>query len=348
MRDVMSVMGSLEKEQLGVVVPHEHIFIDMRVFYQEPDEISARIEGKEKVTIEKLGILKRNPFLIEDNVILSDPIIQSKEINELKYAGCKTIVDVTNIGLGRDPNLLKKMAVDTGMNIIAGSGYYVKDSQRKNVLDFSIEQIHKNIVHDLTEGIGHTKIKAGVIGEIGISHIIHPFEKKSLIGACRAQKDTQKPLMVHINPWCTNGLQAIDIALNEKVNPKEVVICHSDVENNEDYIFKMLDKGVFVEFDNFGKEMLTDKWDCVPGSGRFVTDLERVKLVKKIVDRGYVEQLILSCDICLKTLLHSYGGWGYDHVLTHIVPLLEEFGVSTENIKQIVKRNPINWLLGEN
>ena len=268
----------------------------------------------------------------------------SKEIEYFQNAGGCTVVDATTVGLGRDPELLRKVANRTGLHIIAGAGYYVESAQKSSDLAISQQDIEEQIVREIEQGIGHTDIRAGIIGEIGISHILFPFEKKSLTAACRAQQRTGAPLMIHINPWSTQGYAAMEIVNEHGVAPNKVVICHSDVENREAYIFKLLDMGVFIEFDNFGKEMATDLWDVKPGSGRFVTDWERVRLVKKIVERGYAGQMLFSCDVCLKTLLHSYGGWGYDHVLSHIIPMLLEVGVSRQHIDQILIDNPARWL----
>ena len=69
-----------------------------------------------------------------------------------------------------------------------------------------------------------------------------------------------------------------------------------------------------------------------------------VALIKKIIDRGYVKQLLFSTDICLKSLLHSYGGWGYDHVITNILPVLRYMGITQEQIDEIMIHNPARWL----
>lgn len=341
---VRTVLGNIEASQVGICAPHEHVYIDMNVFFTPPEEIGMKNMAYKPVTMESLGILKRNPFAVLDNVSLTDEATQIEEILAFKSAGGNTIVDASNIGLGRDPELLARAAAKTGLNIIAGSGYYVEGAQKPEVLERTIEQIEEEIVGDLEKEIGHTGIRAGYIGEIGVSHEMFPFEKKSLIGACRAQVRTGAPLMIHINPWSTQGIAAMEIVKEHRIEPKKVIICHSDVENREDYIFRMLDMGVYIEFDNWGKEMFTDRWDVKPGSGRFVSDWERVLLVKKILDRGYVEQMLLSTDLCLKSLLHRYGGWGYDHVLRHILPMLDEVGVSKEQIETMLKVNPAHWL----
>ena len=341
---VMTVLGPKDAGCLGITTPHEHIFINMEVFFVPPDEISLRQTAFEPVTMDKLGILRRNPFALKDNVVMLDRQTQYEEMMFFKVAGGQTVVDASTFGLGRDPWLLREMAVRTGMNVIAGAGFYVDGSLSEETKNLSIDQMTRIIVDELTKGIGHTDIKAGIIGEIGVSHEMTSFENKSLTAACRAQVETDAPLMIHINPWSTQGIQAMDIVKAEKVPCERVVICHIDVENNRDYIYRLLDMGVYVEFDNFGKEMFTDRWNCKPGSGRFVTDWERVLLVKELIDKGFEKQLLLSTDICLKSLLHAYGGWGYDHVLTHIVPMLDEVGVTPPQIEIMLKDNPARWL----
>ncbi len=341
---VMTVLGKMDASSLGVVTPHEHIFIDMSVFYVEPEEISQKQFAHGSVTIEKLGVLKRNPFAVLDNVQMMDRATQIDEIMYFKRAGGRTVVDASTVGLGRDAELLRDVAIETGLNVVLGAGFYVEGAQNQHTLNLSIEQMEEQIVNEIEVGIGHTGIRAGIIGEIGVSHILYPFEEKSLTAACRAQKRTGAPLMVHINPWSTQGLNAMQIVSAHGIDPQKVVICHGDVENREDYLFKLLDMGVYIEFDNFGKEMATDRWDVRPGSGRFATDWDRVKLIKKILHRGYEKQMLFSCDVCLKSLLHAYGGWGYDHVLNHIVPMLDEVGITRSQLDEILIHNPARWL----
>ncbi len=341
---VMTVNGKIDAVDLGITSPHEHVYIDMEVFFTEPLEIGAKNLAHKSVTIDTLGVLKRNPFALKDNVVMFDEKTQAEELLYFKKAGGRTVVDATSVGIGRDPVLLRDMAVLTGLNIVAGSGFYVEGAQSPQTREMSVEEMERQIIREIEKGIGHTDIRAGIIGEIGVSHIIYPFEQKSLTAACRAQKATGAPLMVHINPWSTSGLAAMKIIDSEQVEHAKVAICHIDVENRRDYIYQLLDSGVYIEFDNFGKEMFTDRWDCKPGSGRFVTDWERVLFVKELVDKGYEKQLLLSCDICLKSLLRSYGGWGYDHLLTHIVPMLNEVGVTPLQIERMLVENPARWL----
>ena len=135
--------------------------------------------------------------------------------------------------------------------------------------------------------------------------------------------------------------------LSGGADPGRICISHTDVENREDYIFNLLEKGVYVEFDNFGKEYYIRREVRNSGYGLFVHDTQRVSLLKKLLDAGYEKQILLSCDVCLKNLLHTYGGWGYDHVLTNIVPMMEDEGITAEQINTLLVKNPADWLCGK-
>ena len=112
-------------------------------------------------------------------------------------------------------------------------------------------------------------------------------------------------------------------------------------------MYALLRKGVYVEFDNFGKEYYIRREVRNSGYGLFVHDTQRVTSLKKLIDDGFLHQVLLSCDLCLKNLMHTYGGWGYDHVLTNIVPMMEDEGITTEQIQTMLVKNPADWLCGK-
>jgi phosphotriesterase-related protein len=344
---INTVTGQIDREQLGVVTTHEHILLDLTTFYEERPIKGVKNPVKQKVAMWNLGILSRDVYALRDNLLLTDKKVQTAEIARFKAAGGNTVVDATLDGIGRDPKGLKKIAQKTGLNVIMGTGYYVGSSHPKELADMTEEQIAETMIKELTVGVHGTDIKAGYIGEIGISEIFDDKERKVLRAAAIAQKKTGVAINIHINPQTVNGLEASDILLNAGVDPKKICISHIDVTNNEEYIYELLRKGVYVEFDNFGKEYYINASVRNSGYGCFVHDTERVKLLKKIIDDGYLKQILLSCDICLKNLLHKYGGWGYDHVLTNIVHMMKEEGITKEQIDTLLTLNPADWLCGE-
>lgn len=339
---IKTVCGEIDKKDLGIVAPHEHVLLDLTAFYQELPVPGIDDPANQKVEMWNLGILSRDCYALKDNLRLDDEELAIKELMFYKNAGGNTVVDASLPGIGRSPQGLKRISEKTGLNIIMGTGFYVGETHPETLASMTEEEIGDLMVKELTEGIDG--ICAGYIGEIGISEIFDDKERKVLRAAAVAYHKTGAAINVHINPWTVNGVEAADILLNAGVKPEKICISHIDVENREEYILTLLKKGVYVEFDNFGKEYYIRREVRNSGYGNFVHDTERVTLVKKLIDLGYLNQLLLTCDLCLKNLLHSYGGWGYDHVLTNIVPMMEDEGVTDEQIKTMLVDNPANWL----
>ena len=112
-----------------------------------------------------------------------------------------------------------------------------------------------------------------------------------------------------------------------------------DVLLRPDYIKALLDLGVYIEFDNFGKEFYVNK------ERRFAYDLERIMLLKQLIDSGYKDRILVCNDICLKSMWVSYGGQGYAHVLKTVKNMATENGIDektymgllTDNVKNFIK-----------
>ncbi len=342
-----SVCGELTREQLGTVTTHEHVMLDLTAFYQELPVPGIEDPATQKVEMWNLGILSRDCYALKDNLRLDDEEVQAEELARFREAGGDTVVDASLPGIGRDPEALRRISEKTGLNIVMGTGFYVGETHPKALDSMTDRQIADLMVRELTEGVDGTGIKAGYIGEIGISEIFDDKERRVLRAAAIAQKDTGVAINVHINPWTTNGLEASDILLKAGTPADRICISHIDVEDREDYVLALLEKGVYVEFDNFGKEYYIRREVRNSGYGCFVHDTDRVSFLKKLIEKGYLSQILLSCDLCLKNLMHKYGGWGYDHVLTNIVPMMEDAGITHEQIHTLLVENPANWLFGK-
>ena len=335
---IQTVTGAVSAASCGMVLSHEHLFIDLRN-QAAPGALERPLAPEDRPA------LMREPYSMRDNLAVDDYAGALAECMELKRLGCDTVVDCTTAQIGRDARLLRQLARETGMNIVMGCGYYTGDTHDEAFLGMSEEAAAEAILRDCREGVCDG-ICAGVIGEIGTSKEILPSERKALVAAAKAQVACGLAVQVHIYPWCTNGLEATEILMSNGVDPSRIVICHSDVEPNREYILSLLKRGVYVELDNFGKEFTP-----APGgfaAGRFISDVERVELAAWIIKSGYERQLLLTNDICLKCLLKKHGGAGYRHVFADIVPMLAEKGIPKELVTELVLReNPLRMLAGE-
>ena len=71
-----------------------------------------------------------------------------------------------------------------------------------------------------------------------------------------------------------------------------------------------------------------------------LTDIQRVDQIIELVSEGYLNQILLSHDICFKHCLTTYGGYGYAHILRDIVPMMQGKGMSEEQIHTLLVENP--------
>jgi phosphotriesterase-related protein len=330
MKKAMTVTGPVPVDRLGHILPHEHILMefppyDRQVLYPE-------ISG-EKVSLQIFGKLQRSYWSCKDNLRLDDVQVATEEVAAFGRSGGGTIVEMTNVGLKRDIKAIAQISRGTGVNIVVGTGYYVQIAHPQEVASRSVDEIAAWMVSEVTQGIEDSGVRAGIIGEIGISNL-HPDEAKTLRAAARAHHATGAPISIH--QVGGQEIPGIDAILREEgVQPGQVILCHMSSADT-DHQRWALEHGYNVEFDDFGNEFYDDAL-----IGSIVRDLERVRALKAWIDAGYLGQLLVSHDICLKMLLKTYGGWGYDHLLLNVAPLMLREGIAPETVRALLYTNPM-------
>jgi phosphotriesterase-related protein len=354
---VMTVSGPVSPKDLGITLTHEHCLIDLRSYWNSPQEATRRAFAEAPVALGNIGRSRRNPFLNRDNLILSDAEVAAQELMEFRKLGGQTVVDLTLPDIGRDPTALLGLAKVTGLNIVAGCGHYIQISHPQSIAAESIESISERLLMEIREGIGDTRIQAGVLGEIGTSCPIHPDEEKVLRAAARAHKATGIAIAVHLSPAPTldqwMGPAALDILEREGVDPRRVLLCHLDnmLAPGEDFRkalklhSDLAERGCFLGYDGCGKE------HYFPSGSRAAFpsfwcphDRERAVAATSLLESGFGAQLLLSHDICFKIELTQYGGFGYGHVLRTFACNLQDYGIREHEIEKLLTDNPRRWL----
>jgi phosphotriesterase-related protein len=332
----MTVLGAVAPQALGITLTHEHLLIDLRVWCQEPREEEKRVLARLPVELSTLGAIRRDPLVNLDNCLLDDQTLAIRELRQFKAAGGSSVVDCTNNGLGRAPLALKAISEATGVHVIMGSGYYIGRSHPGDLHQRTTDAIAEEIVQDLTVGVGDTGVRAGLIGEIGTSFKIRDTEKKVLQAAARAHRRTGAPISVHLLPWRKNGMEALDILEREGANLHQVILSHlSPTCDDLQYHTTLARRGAYVEYDFFGMEFYVDTVGEYMGS-----DHHSVTAIKRLIDEGCLERLLLSHDTGMKIQLTQYGGWGYAHLLKNVVPMLRRRGFGDGEINTLLVDNP--------
>jgi phosphotriesterase-related protein len=283
-----------------------------------------------------LGELRMDPFVNLDNTKLYDPETGVAELMQYRELGGQTIVDVTVMGIGRDPLALQRVSRRTGLQIICGTGYYLDGSHPPEVKGMSEDDIAEVIACDVVEGIPGTNVRCGIIGEIGVGIGFTAEERKSLRGAARAAARTQAPLTIHMPGWKRRGHEVLDIVAEEGANLRHTVLDHMNPSFMDfDYQVSLIERGVFLEYDMIGMDYFyADQQAQSP------SDEENAAAIKRLIDAGYVDSILLSHDVFIKMMLTCYGGFGYGYILRHFVPRLRRHGVSEAQIETLLIENP--------
>ena len=336
---VNTVNGEIDANELGVTDVHEHIFGNFLKDFRKPQEATKQYLAEQKVSMENLGILNINQFAIKDNLVLNDEKLAESELLEFKKAGGRTVVDATPAYVGRDPIALKRVSNALGINIIASTGFYRKRYHPHKVQRMSVEEISDWMTKEIEVGISDTGIRAGMIGELGTSEVIHPDEEKVLIATARVNKKLGVPVMVHLEPWKSLAMDVLKILSKNGANLEKVYLCHLDDSfYNYEYYESIIKTGAYIGFDTFGEFAILDPTFRCP------SDDERIETLLKLLDDGYGEKILVGSDICRKRQLHKYGGWGYDHFLSNVLPVLRKKGITKELEKMLTIENPKNYL----
>jgi len=312
MSTIQSLTGELSIEDLGCTLIHEHLRTrDERVVAQFP-----------------------HLYDTEDEVALA-----VEQVKAAKVRGVKTIFDPTVMGLDRDVRFMKRIADETGMQIIAATGIYTFHYLPTRFVANDIEFMSQQFIRDIEVGVQNSSIRAGFLKCATDVQGVTPDVEKVIRAVARAHHQTGVPIMTHSHPASETGLKQIAIFKEEGVHLNNVLIGHCGDTDNLDYIERVLDSGAFIGMDRYG---IT----------RILSTEKRNKTVIELVNRGYVNRMFLSQDYCCTTDLHkpeatkkaAYPDWSMTFVLDNVIPTLKENGLSEEQIQMIMVENVKAWI----
>lgn len=339
-----TVRGPVLAKDLGIILPHEHLHIDMEVWFSEHQDEELRKQAYEPVTIERLSWIQYNQYNCLDNVQLLDEQLAIDEATHFKREGGGTIVDVTTKGLSPNPPALRRISEATGLHVIAGTGTYVLHGEEAEAYGRkTAEQIAQELVAELTVGFDGTDIRAGIIGEIGCSWPLLDHEKTSLTAAALAQQETGAAITIHPGRGYDSPMEILRTLEAAGADLTRVVMGHIDRTGfPNDTLNEIAQTGCYLEYDIFGGNAF---YPLRFGVFNRPCDCERILQIKGLIERGHLRQVLISQDICLKTKLTRYGGPGYAHILRNILPQMKAREITDEQIHTIMATNP-QTLLG--
>lgn len=339
---VMTVRGPVSPDTLGLTLAHEHLFIDFTVPSETPEGWAAarraRPTGATAVklyqaplTMDILGAVSLGAPN-RDNWLLTDERLAVDEAMEFVRHGGRTIVDVTSIGLKRDPAALARVAQATGLNIVMGAGWYEPAWAGADTASRSVESLTDEIVRDLTVGVGATGIRSGIIGEIGTLDPDSPGERRVIEAAARASQATGAAISIHIAKGRRTQAAVMDILAAAGADLTRVAMGHSNpIATDRQRLLDIVSRGAYAQFDLLGDP---------PHVRMEVSDHDVATAIVDLIRAGHADRILLSQDVCTKRDLKAYGGSGYSFVPEYFLPYLKRLGVTDAEIRTIVVDNP--------
>ena len=337
---IQTVRGPIAPDALGVTLAHEHLLLDLRALWDEPETEERRRLAAAPITARSRGDWVGNPYESRDNLLLDDEEAAGSELELFARAGGRSLIDLTVDGLDPKPQALRRISERTGVQIVAGAGVYRSVAHPPWVKGASVDELAARLVTAIEVGIGGTEVRAGILGELGTSSPILPDEIKVLRAAARAHFLTGVPINVHPAIFHREGPRILDILQAEGVDLRRVALSHMDEQLDYDYHCSLAVRGAWLSFDTLGSE------EVYGADEREPTDEERVAALLGLLEAGWAGQLLLSQDVCTKLQLTRFGGNGYAHVLRAIVPRLRRAGVEEAIIRELLVDNPRRYLTG--
>ena len=333
---VMTVNGPIPVTEMGVTLMHEHLVNDCRCWWNPPRAPERAHLGSDPVHAGILGELRMDPFVNLHNCALDDHHLTIAELAPFRTAGGRTVVDPTCRGIGRDPRKLREISAGSGLQIVMGSGYYLQASHPPALKGMSKTDVADEIAREALDGVDGTDAKIGLIGEIGVSGDFTNEEEKSLRGAALAQARTKLPIMVHLPAWYRHGGRILDIIAEEGGDLSHTILCHMNPSGEDvDYQTSCAKRGAFIEYDMIGM----DYW-YADQQVQCPSDEDNARAIKRLIDLGFLDRILLSQDVFIKMMLTHYGGFGYAYVVTHFAERLKRHGVSEQQITTMLIDNP--------
>ncbi|MBN9622043.1 MAG: hypothetical protein J0H06_03665, partial [Actinobacteria bacterium] len=349
---VMTVLGPLEPAALGYTQTHEHLLADLSGVLgssQMTSGVYAAGSGPAALDVEFPATVRRRmhePIRPDnydwirrhvtnvDNLRLWDEDEAIEELGHYRLAGGVSLVESTSIGLGRDAEGLRRVSRASGIKVIMGCGFYCQPVGLDQV---PREAIRDLILKDLREGVRDTGVRAGIIGEIGLSDPIHPTEAKVLEAACEAQMSSGAALQVHPGRSPESLFDGVDRILATGVDPARLVMCHLDrTLTSPGELERLARTGCYLEFDLFGQESSYYPWSDIdrPNDGT------RIDWLGELGEKGFGDRLVIAQDICMRAYFRKYGGPGYSHILENVLPLMRKKGWDAADIRRVTVDNP--------
>ncbi len=247
---VRTVLGDVPAGELGVCDAHDHLFI-------------------------------RTPVL--PGLELDDPEGAGERLRDFHALGGRTVVQWTPYGMGRRPADLAALSRAVGARIVAATGLHQAAHYPPESLGRIMPELEELFVSEITDGIGTTGVRAGLIKVAGAFHGLDAHARHTMRAAAGAHHRTGAPIAVHLELG-TGARDVLDLLCGELgVEPRRVILGHLGRFPDGVAQLDAARAGAFLAFDG-------------PSRAHHATDWRLPEQLAALAEAGFGRQLLLGGD----------------------------------------------------
>jgi len=300
MTQLITTLGPKKAGELGMILPHEHVFVDLRT-WDQPGYAQT-----EAVDVIQLMV---------------------PEIKKAQAAGVTAIVECSTVGVGRRADIDKAVSEATGFPLVVPTGIYREPWIPDWAHAASEEELRDWMIGELQGEIEASGAQAGWIklsaGDDGLS----PYETKILRAAAAAGAATNAVIGSHtVRGWVVQ--EHLDIIEATGYTPERFIWIHTQAEPDFDLHLEIAKRGAWLEYDAIGAEDLDDTL--------FIQLIQRVLdagLGDQLLlshDRGWYDPAQPSGGVPKS----------YTYISEQFLPKLRAAGVGEDAVCQLTHTNP--------
>nr|MBI1232750.1 phosphotriesterase [Cytophagales bacterium] len=300
---IMTVNGPIAASEMGSTLIHEHLLVDF---------IGAdKIDSSDWKIHEVVPVVM--PYLIQ-----------------IRNLGTKTLVECTPSYLGRDVRLLKKLADESGINLITNTGYYGAVDNAyipEHAFRETAEELAIRWIGEWENGIDGTEVKPGFI-KIGVNPgSLSPLHKKLVTAAAITHLKTGLTVASHTGPSLP-AFEQIDLFEQQGVAPDAFIWVHAQNEKDKTKHVQAAQRGAWVSLDGISDTNLD-------------TYLDFLLYIKS---HNQLHRVLISHDAGWYRPREENGGnfRPFTTIAEKFIPLLKRNGFTEQECHQLLVENPAN------
>ncbi|MBK3643251.1 phosphotriesterase [Streptomyces sp. MBT33] len=293
MSSVRTVLGDVRPEELGVCDAHDHLFLR-----------SARLPGQE----------------------LNDAAAARAELAAFRAVGGGTVVQWTPYGMGRRAADLPDLSRASGVHVVCATGLHQAAHYSAQLVEELRGGLAEVFVAELTQGIGTSGVRAGLIKVAGGFHALDAHARWTMTAAAEAHHATGAAVAVHLELG-TGALDVLDLLCGRLgVEPHRVILGHLNRSPDPVVQRQAAEAGAYLAFDG-------------PSPAHHATDWRMPQAVRALAEAGFGHRLLLGGDTVIAGARSVDGGPGMPYLLRRVRPRLA-LELGEELMDRVLTENP--------